>query len=117
MLMNDDDMNDEDAICDDEVDAPPTSLVPELPLINDCAVQLAIIARGSLFPDKVAVTCILQVAKAAATLPTPNNQPRSLALEAETTMPECVLLTTEGVINLTEQVNQKLLKEYFNSHW
>ena len=51
------------------------------------AVQLTTIARGSLFPDKVAGTCTLQVAKAAVTLPTPNNQPRSVALEVETTMP------------------------------
>ena len=39
------------------------------------------ITGGSLFPDKVAGTCILQVSKADVTLPTPNNQPRSLALE------------------------------------
>jgi hypothetical protein len=81
VLINDDAMNDEDAIFDDEEDEPPESSVQELPLIKDCAGQLATIARGSLFPDKVARTCILQVAKAAATLPTPNNQPRSLALE------------------------------------
>jgi hypothetical protein len=81
VLMNDDAMNDEDAMFDDEVDEPPTSLVQELPLIKDCAGQLATIARGSLFPDKVSGTCILQVAKAAVTLPTPINQPRSLALE------------------------------------
>ena len=79
--MNDDAMNDEDAIFDDEEDEPPISLVSELSLIKDCAVQLATIARGSLFPDKVVGTCILQVSKAAVTLPTPNNQPRSLALE------------------------------------
>ena len=90
LLMNDDAMNDEDAHFDDEVEEQPTSSDQELPLIKDCADQVATIARGSLFPDKVAVTCILQVAKAAATLPTPNNQPRSLALEVETTMPECV---------------------------
>ena len=70
--MNDDDMNDEDAHFEDEVDGLPASSVQELPLIKDCAVQLATIARGSLFPDKVAGTCILQVAKAAVTLPTPN---------------------------------------------
>ena len=93
----------------------PASSVQELPHIKDCAVQLATIARGSLFPDKVAATCILQVAKAAVTLPTPNNQPRSLALEMDPTMPECVLARTEGVINLTEQVNHKFLKEYFNT--
>ena len=81
LLMNDDAMNDEDTNFDDEVEEQPTSLVQELPLIKDCAVQLATIARGSLFPDKVAGTCILQVAKAAITLPTPNNQPRSVALE------------------------------------
>jgi hypothetical protein len=41
----------------------PASSVQELPLINDCAGQLATIARGSLFLDKVAATnCILQVA-------------------------------------------------------
>ena len=81
VLMNDDAMNDEDTNFDDEVEEQTTSLVQELPLIKDCAVQLATIARGSLFPDWVAGTCILQVAKAAVTLPTPNNQPRSLALE------------------------------------
>jgi hypothetical protein len=91
VLINDDAMNDEDAIFDDEVDEQPASLVQELPLIKDCAVQLANIARGSVFPDKVAATCILQVAKSAVTLPTPNNQPRSVALEVESTMPECVL--------------------------
>ena len=65
----------------DVVDELPASSVQELPHIKDCAVQLTTIARGSLFPDKVAATCILQVAKAAVTLLTPNNQPRSLALE------------------------------------
>ena len=59
LLMNDDAMNDEDATFDDEVKEQPASLDQELPLIKDCAVQLAIIARGSLFPDKVAGTCIL----------------------------------------------------------
>ena len=49
------------------------------------------------------------------TLPTPNNQPRSVALEVEPTMPKCVFPRVEGVINLTEQVNRKLLKEYFNT--
>ena len=58
-------MNDEDAHFDDEVDEPPASLVQELPLIQDCPVQLATIARGSLYPDKVVGTCILQVAKPA----------------------------------------------------
>ena len=81
VLINDDAMNDEDTNFDDEVEEQPTSLVQELPLIKDCAVQLATIARGSLFPDTVAGTCILQVAKAAVTLLTPNNQPRSVALE------------------------------------
>ena len=82
LLMNDDAMNDEDAIFDDEEEEQPTSLVQGLPLTKDCAVQLATIARGSLFPDKVtAGTCIVQVAKADVTLPNPNNQPRSLALE------------------------------------
>jgi hypothetical protein len=81
VLMNDDAMNDEDAMLDDEVDELPESSVQELPLIKDCAGQLATIARGSVFPDKVAGTCIIQVAKAAVTLPTPNNQPRSVALE------------------------------------
>ena len=83
VLINDDAMNDEDAHFDDEVDEQPTSSVQELPLIKDCAVQLATIARGSLFPDKVVGTCILQVSKAAGTLPIPNNQPRSLALEQD----------------------------------
>ena len=108
-------MNDEDAHFDDEVDEPPASLVQELPLIKDCAGQLATIARGSLFPEKVAATCILQVAKAAITLPTPNNQPRSVALEVQPIMRKCVLPRTEEVINLTEQVHQKLLKHYFNT--
>ena len=49
------------------------------PHIKDCAGQLATISRGSLFTDKVAGTCILQVSKADVTLPTPNNQPRSVA--------------------------------------
>ena len=71
--MNDDAMNDENTNFDDEVEEQPTSSVQELPLIKDCAGQLATIARGSLFPDKVAGTCILQVAKAAVTLPAPNN--------------------------------------------
>ena len=114
LLMNDDAMDDEDDIFD-EVEEQPTSVVQELSLIKDFAVQLATIARGSLFPDKVAATCILQVAKAAVTLPTPNNQPRSLALEVETTMPECIVPRTEGEPNLTVQVNCKLLKEYFNT--
>ena len=61
------------------------------------------------------MTCILQVAKADVTLPTPNNQPRSVALEAKTTMPECVLPRNEGEPNLTVQVHHKLLKEYFNT--
>ena len=81
LLMNDDAMNDEDAHFEDEVDELPSSLVQELPHIKDCAVQLATIAGGSLFPDKVAATCTLQVAKADVTLSTPNNQPRSVALE------------------------------------
>ena len=74
-------MNDEDTHFDDEVDDLPASSVQELPHIKDCTVQLTTIAGGSLFPDKDEVTCILQVAKAAVTLPTPNNQPRSVALE------------------------------------
>ena len=81
LLMNDDAMNDKDANFEDEVDVLPASSVQELPHIKDCAVQLATIARGSLFPDKVAGSCILQVAKADVTLPNPNNQPRSVALE------------------------------------
>ena len=81
MLMNNDAMNDEDTHFEDEVDELPASSVQEPPHIKDCPVQLATIAGGSLFPDKVAGTCILQVAKADVTLPTPNNQPRSLALE------------------------------------
>ena len=76
-------MNDEDAHFDDEVDKLPASSVQELPHIKDCAGQLATIARGSLFPDKVVATCILQVAKADVTLPNPNNQPRSVALEQD----------------------------------
>jgi hypothetical protein len=59
VLMNDDAMNDEDAMFDDEVDELPASSVQELPLIKNCAGQLATIARGSLFPDKVSGTCIL----------------------------------------------------------
>ena len=105
VLMNDDAMNDEDAHFDDEVDELPASSVHELPLIKDCAVQLATVAGGSLFPDKVAATCILQVSKAAVTLPTFNNQPRSVALEVEPTRPKCILPTIDGVINLTEQVH------------
>jgi hypothetical protein len=117
VLMNDDAMNDDDGIFDDEVDEPPASLVQVLPLINDCAVRLATIARGSIFPDKVSGTCILQVVKPAVTLPTPNNQPRSVALEVEPIMPECVVPRNEGEHNLTVQVHQNLLKDYFNSHW
>ena len=115
LLMNDDDMNDEDAHFEDEVDELPASSVQELPLIKDCTVQLTTIARGSVSPDKVAATCILQVSKADVTLPTPYNQPRSVALEVETTMPECVVPRNEGEPNLTVQVHQKLLKEYFNT--
>jgi hypothetical protein len=82
VLINDDAMNDEDANFDDEVEEQPTSSVQELPHIKDCAGQLATIAGGSLFPDMVASTnCILQVTKAAVTLPTPNNQPRSVAFK------------------------------------
>ena len=81
LLMNDDAMNDEDAHFEDEVDELPASLDQELPHIKDYAVQLATIAGGSLFPDKVAGTCILQVAKADGTLSTPINQPRSVTLE------------------------------------
>ena len=103
--MNDDAMNDEDAHFDDDVEEQSALLDQEFPLIMDCAVQLATIARGSLFPDKVAGTCILQVAKAAITLPTPNNQPRSYALEVEPTMPECVVPRIEGEPSLTEEVN------------
>ena len=113
LLMNDDAMNDEDAHFDDEIDELPASSVQELPHIKDCTVQLTTIAGGSLFPDKVAGTCFLQVAKAAVTLPNPNNQPRSVALEVETTMPECVVPRNEGEPNLTVQVHRKLLKHYF----
>ena len=81
LLINDDAMNDEDAHFEDGVDELPASSVQELPHIKDCAIQLATIASGSVFPDKVAGTCIIQVAKAAVTLPTPNNQPRLVALE------------------------------------
>ena len=52
VLINDDAMNDDDGIFDNEVDEPPATLVHELPLIKDCADQLATIARGSLFPDR-----------------------------------------------------------------
>ena len=83
LLMSDDAMNDEDAHFEDEVDEQPTSLVQEFPLIKDCAGKLATIARGSIFPDELPATCILQVAKAAVTLPTLNNQPRSFALEQD----------------------------------
>ena len=117
LLMNHDAMIDEDAIFNDDLDELPVSLVQELPLIKDCAVQLATIARGSLFPDKVVAMCILQVSKAAVTLPTPTNQPRSLALEVDPTILECVLPRNEGEPNLTVQVHRKLLKDYFNSHW
>ena len=103
--MNDDAMNDKDANFEDEVDELPASSVQELPHIKDCAVQLATIAGGSLFPDKAPATCILQVAKADVTLPTPNNQPRSVALEVETTMPEGVVPRNEGEPNLTVQVH------------
>ena len=115
VLMNDDAMNDEDAHFEDEVDELPASSVQELPHIKDCAGQLATIARGSLYHVKVAGTCILQVAKADVTLPTPNNQPRSLALEVEPAIPECVVPRNEGEPNLTEQVHRKLLKDYFNT--
>ena len=98
-------MNDEDAHFDDEVYELSASSVQELPHIKDCAVQLGTIARGSLFPDKVAATHILQVAKAAVTLLTPNNQPRSVTLEVEPTMPEFVLPRTEGEPNFTEKVH------------
>ena len=81
LLMNDDALNDEDAHFEDEVDELPASSVQELPHIKDCAFQLTTIAGGLLFPDKAPATCILQVAKADVTLLTPNNQPRSLALE------------------------------------
>ena len=47
MLMNDDAMNDEDAIFDDEEDEPPISLVSELPPIMDCAAQLATLSGNS----------------------------------------------------------------------
>ena len=105
MLMIDDAMNNEDAHFEDEVDEQPVSSVQELPLIKDCAVQLATIARGLLFPDKVVATCILQVAKAAVTLPTPNNLHRSVALVVEPTLPKGILPRSQGVINLTEQVH------------
>ena len=88
VLMIDDAMNDDDAMFDDEVDEQPTSLVQELPHIKDCAVQLVTIARGSLFPDKVVGSSILQVAKAAVTLPTPclntksSSYPRSSHFQA-----------------------------------
>ena len=54
--MNDDAMNDEDAHIEDEVDELPAWSVQEQTLIKDCAGQLATIARGSLFPDKMAET-------------------------------------------------------------
>ena len=108
-MMNDDD------IFDDEVDEPPASLDQELPLIKDCAVQLATIARCSLYHDKVVVTCILEVAKPAVTLPITINHTRSVALMVEQAINEDALPRVEGVINLTEQVDQKLLKDYFNT--
>ena len=40
LLMNDDAMNDEDAHFEYEVEELPTSLIQELPLLKDCAVQL-----------------------------------------------------------------------------
>ena len=49
LLMIDDTMNDENALFEGGVDELPASSVQELPLIKDCAVQLATIARGSLF--------------------------------------------------------------------
>ena len=104
LLMNDDAMNDEDAHFEDEVDELPASSVQELPHIKDYAVQLATIARGSVFPDKVAGTCILQVAKAAVTLPTSINQPKSVALEVESTMPEYVFTKQAS---LGEQFNKE----------
>ena len=80
-MINDDAMNDEDAHFEDEVNELSASSLQELLHIKDCVVQLATIAGGSLFPNMAPATCILQVAKAAVTLPNPNNQPRSLALE------------------------------------
>ena len=68
MLMIDDAMNNEDAHFEDEVNELSASSLQELLHIKDCVVQLATIAGGSLFPDKVAGTCILQVAKADVTL-------------------------------------------------
>jgi hypothetical protein len=35
--------------------------------------------------------------------------------KVDPTMPECVVPRTQGVINWTEQVNHKLLKQYFNT--
>ena len=115
LLMNDDAMNDEDDIFDDEVDEPPASLDQELTLIKDCAVQLATIARCSLYHDKVVVTCILEVAKPAITLPTRINHTGSVALMMPQAINEDALPRVEGVINLNEQVDQKLLKDYFNT--
>ena len=68
----------------------------------------------SIHLDKLVVTCTLKVAKPAVTLPTTINQPKSVVLEVELIMPECVLLRIEGMTNLIEKVNQKLLKECFN---
>ena len=105
-------MNDEDAHFEDEVDELPASSVQDLPRIKDCAFQLTTIAGGLLFPDKAPATCILQVSKAAVTLPTPNNNlDHLLWRKVETTMPECVVPRNEGEPNLTVQVHQKLLKE------
>ena len=61
------------------------------------------------------MTCILEVAKPAVTLPITINHTRSVALMVEQAINEDALPRVEGVINLTEQVDQKLLKDYFNT--
>ena len=48
VLINDDAMSDDDTIFQDEVDEPPTSLVPTLALIEECAVKLATTDEDSL---------------------------------------------------------------------
>ena len=40
-----------------------------------------------------------------------------LLSKVDPTMPECVVPRNEGEPNLKVQVHQKLLKDYFNSHW
>jgi hypothetical protein len=83
--------------------------------VEKCSVDLATMTGDSLHLDQVVVTCTLEVAKPAVKLSTTINQPRSVVLEVEPTMPTCILPRIEGMSNLTEQVNQKLLKDDFNT--